>query len=160
MNPAPLKRVEAIMPLSRDHHHGLLFAWKLKQGIRYGVAPERMAPYVAYFREAHLAPHFREEEELLFVHAPENEFVQQALREHVEIRRLAHIDATTTETAPLQQLADLVNDHIRFEERVLFPFLEKNLSEENLRAIGAALDAVHQPSDDNWEDAFWKKQTG
>lgn len=157
MNPAPLKRAEAIVPLSRDHHHGLLFAWKLKQGIRYGVAPERMAPYVAYFWQEHLTPHFREEEALLFCHAPESDLVQQALREHMEICRLADAGATAAETALLQQLADLVNNHIRFEERVLFPFLEKNLSAETLRETGAALDTVHHVADDTWADVFWKK---
>lgn len=157
MEKTPIKRNENIVPLSRDHHHGLLFVWKLRQGIRHGAAPERMAPYVAYFWTDHLAPHFREEEELLFNHAPENELVQQALREHVEIRQLAEAAALATGEAPLQALADLVNNHIRFEERTLFPFLEQNLSEETLREIGAALDAVHHPTDDTWEDAFWMK---
>lgn len=116
-----------------------------------------MAPYVDYFWNEHMAPHFREEEELLFDHAPESELVQQALREHVAIRRLAGEGASATNTEPLQQLALLVNDHVRFEERTLFPFLEQNLSEEILRSIGAALDAVHHPAADTWEDAFWKK---
>lgn len=160
MNPQPLKRAEAIVPLSRDHHHGLLFAWKIKQGARYGAAPERMAPYVAYFWEAHLAPHFREEEEILFRPAVENNLVQQALEEHIAIRKLAAAGAAATEIAPLQEIADAVTAHIRFEERTLFPFLEKTYSAETLREIGLALDAVHHSTDDTWEDAFWVKPQG
>lgn len=155
MNPQPLKRTEAIVPLSRDHHHGLLFAWKIKQGARYGAAPERMAPYVAYFWEAHLAPHFREEEEILFRPAVENNLVQQALEEHIAIRDLAAAGASATETAPLLALADAVKAHIRFEERTLFPFLENHYSTTTLREIGAALDGVHHAAADIWGDAFW-----
>ena len=153
-----MKRAEAIVPLSRDHHHGLLFAWKIKQGIRYEAAPERMAPYVAYFWEAHLAPHFREEEEILFPPAAGNELVAQARAEHVLIRDLAAAGAQATETPLLQQLADAVTAHIRFEERTLFPFLETHLPAHTLREIGTALEAVHQACDDTWQDEFWKAQ--
>ena len=34
----PLKRSKELAPLSREHHDGLLFAWKIKQGLANGNA--------------------------------------------------------------------------------------------------------------------------
>ena len=36
----PLKRNPNLVPLSREHHYGLLFCWKLKQGLANGTDPE------------------------------------------------------------------------------------------------------------------------
>ncbi|CDF79955.1 hypothetical protein BN863_22430 [Formosa agariphila KMM 3901] len=30
----PLKRHKSLQPLSRDHHHGLLLAWKIRADLR------------------------------------------------------------------------------------------------------------------------------
>jgi len=38
----PIKRNEALKPLSRDHHHGLLLCWKIRQGIKLNIEPERI----------------------------------------------------------------------------------------------------------------------
>lgn len=37
-----IKRTKALQPLSRDHHHGLLLCWKIRQGIKLNVEPERI----------------------------------------------------------------------------------------------------------------------
>src|SRR6185503_3823684 len=61
-----MKRNANIAPLSRDHHHSLLFCWKIRQGIAKGVGLERIQPYILYFYKMHLEKHFQEEEALLF----------------------------------------------------------------------------------------------
>ncbi len=57
----------------------------------------------------------------------------------------------------LLELADIVDDHIRFEERVLFPHLQEQLSDEQLEKIGEQI--VNEPLTDNYEDEFWKKSS-
>jgi hemerythrin-like domain-containing protein len=54
------------------------------------------------------------------------------------------------------KIADMVDEHVRFEERVLFPHLERKLSEEQLESIGSLLQK-HHPSllQDQYEDRFW-----
>ena len=42
----PLKRNPNLVPLSREHHFGLLFAWKLKQGLAKNTSLETMRDYV------------------------------------------------------------------------------------------------------------------
>lgn len=155
-----MKRNKHIVSLSHDHHDSLLFCWKLRQGLRNGAKAARMHGYVRYFWQDHLLPHFRLEEETLFVRSGD-EKIARALREHREMRALVDslLSAADGEAYPLMTLlADAVDNHIRFEERELFPYLEKKLPEDQLIAIGERLNKnPHLP--DAWPDPFWKDTT-
>jgi hypothetical protein len=41
-----------------------------------------------------------------------------------------------------RQLGGLLNAHVRFEERTLFPMLEQGLAGQELEALGRAIDAA------------------
>ena len=83
MTENPIKRHKALQPLSRDHHHGLLLSWKIRQGFKNGIDPERMMVYVRWFWDAHLLRHFELEEKQIFpVLGNDNPMVKRALREH------------------------------------------------------------------------------
>lgn len=79
-----LKRNQNLLKLSRDHHAGLLFCWKICQGVKYHIETGRMINYVKYFRNHHLATHFKEEEDFLF--GPKCEEVEKALDDHQKIK--------------------------------------------------------------------------
>ena len=64
--PKPLKRHEALKPISREHHHGLLLCWKIKTGMSKGVELSRIKGSVDYFYQTHLLPHFAMEEKYIF----------------------------------------------------------------------------------------------
>lgn len=152
-----MKRNPSIAPLSRDHHFGLLFCWKIRQGIRNGIPCSRILPYIAYSWEQHLQPHFQEEEELLFPFLS-GEGKATALAAHEAISRLVSSLLKNEHPAAdeLILLADLLDEHIRFEERILFPQAEKNLSEEILAGIGQQLVELHaKPVTENYPDEFW-----
>ncbi|MGN6292414.1 MAG: hemerythrin domain-containing protein [Chitinophagaceae bacterium] len=152
-----MRRHESIVALSRDHHFGLLFCWKIRQGIKKQVPAERIKPYVKYFWTSHLQQHFEEEEALLFTALQDN-LVAQAIFEHDHIKQLVGAIANTASFQPDQfrALADALDKHIRFEERILFPYIEETLSEENLTQLGKRLKQIH-PTDgqDNYPDEFW-----
>ena len=47
----PIKRSKQLSPLSREHHDGLLFAWKIRQGFENGTPLEEMRKYyITIFR--------------------------------------------------------------------------------------------------------------
>lgn len=83
--------------------------------------------------------HFREEEEILVTafaqHAdadiPE---VQDMLMEHVKIRALIDtiLKMKEIDVSIMHQLGELLDLHIRKEERILFPMIEEALPEEVL----------------------------
>ncbi len=159
MDIKPVKRNKEIVRFSKDHHFSLLFCWKIKQGAKLGVPAERMIKYVQYFRQYHLQPHFFEEETILF--SPVNDaWVQRALDEHQQIQHQSEVvEKSTGKDAvnELLHLAKLVEEHIRYEERELFPHLEKVLAHEQLVEIGKKTDALPSPLPDDFEDSFWIK---
>ncbi|MBO9617862.1 MAG: hypothetical protein J7539_02405 [Niabella sp.] len=150
-----MKRNTHLVPLSREHHYGLLFCWKIRQGVTLKVAAARIVPYVRYFYETHLRQHFHEEEATLFTN--NDPYCQRALTEHKEIvQRVLQLTENEPDAAALISFADLLDAHIRYEERVAFPYLEQNLSQEQLDTIGNAL--RHLPTDaaaDTYPDPFW-----
>ncbi len=155
-----MKRHESIVALSREHHFGLLFCWKIRQGIKNQVPAERILPYIAYFWKQHLKSHFDEEETLLF--APlKDDLVAQAIGEHRHIRSLVETLSQGNENPTpdsLLSLADAVDNHIRFEERTLFPHIEKALPEDQLAVMGEKIQQLHQvQKKDDYADEFWVK---
>lgn len=153
-----MKRHDGIVILSREHHLGLLFCWKIRQGIKKEVPSIRIQPYVKYFLDNHLQHHFEEEETQLFIGLEEDKLVANALAEHQDI--MGQIDevlsSANLDYSMLERLANAVDAHIRFEERKLFPHLENVLDENRLVEIGKILEMSHQTVDkDEYKDEFW-----
>lgn len=153
----PIKRSKELTPLSKEHHEGLLLAWKIKQGLNNGTESSLISKYIQWFWENDLQEHFRKEEEVLAVHLPrQNELVQRMFEEHEEIEALIHINAMVADEDIFMQIADKVTAHIRFEERVLFPFAEQTIPGNELTAIHAAIDV--EKTKGKWEEEFWVRK--
>lgn len=138
-----MQRSDELAPLSREHHVALAMALRLRRATDADAAAVREA-FLEFF-EAESRAHFRAEEELLLPafarHAPADDpDVVRVLVEHVEIRRRA-ADAAAGErsAAELHALGELLHDHVRHEERALFPRVEAALSTDELTALAAAL---------------------
>ncbi|GEO05037.1 hypothetical protein AAE02nite_27010 [Adhaeribacter aerolatus] len=115
---------------------------------------------MAYFWDNHLRQHFREEEELLFEKV-NDDYCGKAVKQHRELSNLIRqVESSTSGPTPdlLNQLADQLDAHIRFEERELFPHLEAVLDEQELISIGAILAQSHETqAKDTFPDEFWIK---
>lgn len=154
-----MKRNINLQSLSRDHHHGLLLGWKIRQGLKFLVNPALIVEYVNYFSTTALFPHFEEEERWILHYLPDNDDLKQrTLQEHSTIVNLIHSLGETNEADPvmLLKIAELLDGHIRFEERELFPYMENVLSDEQLNEIGVAIDSNHIPFEDSFPHEFWK----
>jgi hemerythrin-like domain-containing protein len=155
-SPSPIKRSEQLSPLSREHHTGLQFCWKLRQGIAIGADIPTMFRFVRWSWENHFSPHFEQEERLLLPSLAESSHGEQLRREHHGIR---HHILSLREDSPAEsfsQLADLIDNHIRFEERQLFGLIENMLSTEELDRIAEQLNA-DPACTTSWEPEFWIK---
>lgn len=149
----PIKRHQALQPLSRQHHFGLLFSWKLRKGFSNNVATERLQEYAKWFFETEIKPHFKDEEEYVFpVLDKENELVVRALKEHRRIERL--FKDTENPEKSLNQLEEELDAHIRFEERILFNEIQKVATTEQLEKIAA----IHSENESRpeYHDPFWE----
>lgn len=152
----PIKRHESLIPLSRDHHHGLLLSWKIRTGEKKGISTKRMYSYANYFFNSQLVPHFRLEEDNVFpLLGAEDPLVKQALKEHRELESLFTKENGTGED--LTAIANLLEQHIRFEERILFTEIQNRAGEEALMNIEKMEKGVNTPNPDDWNDKFWLK---
>lgn len=153
MSQKPMKRHKALQPLSREHHHGLLLSWKIRAGFSKNIEPARMKVYAEWFFKSHLISHFNKEEEHVFsILEKGNELVNRALAEHENLKKLFTEKDDVKNT--LSNIEKALDAHIRFEERVLFPEIQKVATEAELEQIGK----IHHEEDfvDNLDDEFWK----
>jgi len=152
-----MRRDQNIIALSREHHYGLLFCWKIRQGLAKRVDLERIRKYVLHFWKFNLQDHFAEEELFLFRDRFDSLCIE-AKQQHGLIRNLIQaVQGGGGRTEIIyRELADQVDKHIRFEERKVFPFLEQDMTKEQLSAVGEHLGRLHTtPADDNYQDEFW-----
>lgn len=156
----PIKRNKNIVKISQEHHGSLLFCWKIRAGLKKEIHPQRLKDYVAYFSREHMLPHFAEEERTLFMPV-RDEMVNRALDEHIQILQLVQQvnDLSGNDVLPvLKTLADTVDDHVRYEERELFPYLEEVLTDEQLEQIGKLIqEEFADELEDCYHDEFWKR---
>ena len=148
----PLKRHEAIQPLSREHHHSLLLSWKIRRGFSNNVEPQRIKNYVDWFFKNHIEKHFQIEEKYVFpILGSDNELVRMALADHRRLVRLF----TQEDDIPkaLSLIEEELQKHIRFEERVLFPEIQKLASHADYQTI----EKHHKEESfkENTLDEFW-----
>jgi len=152
MKPKPLKRHKALQPLSREHHHGLLLSWKIRTGFSKNIEIERIKTYADWFFNNELIPHFELEEAHIFpILKADNELVKRALAEHRRLKRLFN-DEKDIERS-LHKIEEELEQHIRFEERILFPEIQKTATEAQL----ALIEEIHHEEGfvDNVSDEFW-----
>jgi len=151
----PIKRSKELAPLSREHHEGLLFVWKIRRGCHLKIENKRIYQFISWFWDADLKAHFFKEEEILaHVCPPDSELLQQMLAEHKNIRRQVEELSESSDYAAFEILASSVNDHIRFEERQLFPAIENAATKAQLLQVGESLETVASCAL-QWNDPFW-----
>ena len=155
----PIKRHPAIISFSKDHHFGLLLVWKIRQGLNKAVDAERISKYVLYFFKEDLGKHFKEEEQLLFSRLPEDDPLRKrAEADHQSVYKLVNDIEKKNDAILLNQLAGILEKHIRFEERELFNHLQANIPENELEEIAKRFSTASKAIDEQWEDAFWSKE--
>lgn len=141
-----MKRSEALQPLSRDHHQALKAALGLK---RASEIEEAGRSFLAFW-DGHGQQHFRVEEEVLLPlwadHGPHDDpAVARVLTDHVAIRRdVSRLRRGELGLDGLHVLGEMLDRHVRFEERELFPLIERTLDDSGLAELTAAVLAAEE----------------
>jgi hemerythrin-like domain-containing protein len=155
----PIKRSVQLAPLSREHHEGLLFAWKIKQGIEKKASLDMMRKYALWYWKHHIKPHFFQEEKIIVPYMPAGHpMAVKMMEDHDHIRELILGLDDVADKRNLIILSDLLNHHIRFEERELFAYLEKELKPEQLDIIYKELEKHPVHCETEWKEEFWVKK--
>lgn len=139
-----MKRHPALRDFSDDHHQGLVQARRLRRATDTEAAA---CDFLAFWL-ADTKLHFRREEEDLLPALAlcgmdlEHEPFTRMLSQHARLRGLVRrLDGKLERGEPvekeeLEKIGTLLEEHIRLEERVVFPLIETNLTEEDLRTLG------------------------
>ena len=156
-----MKRDENLQPLSRQHHNGLLMTLLLTKGVKKNADLNTMADFVLDSWEKELNQHFKLEEEILLPALKEKTFdptlTDRLLSEHLEIRSLvSRIKKDDFTVDDISDFSRLLEQHIRFEERVYFPEAEKQLTHEELKRIGSLLQDTEDSNCINYPIKFWE----
>ena len=146
-----IARHPSLIPLSHDHHHGLALALRCRKQALGQIKPmgaaglrERASEFVAFYTN-NLQAHFRAEEEVALRAAlPETGLViDELIRDHAAMRQaVLQLDAGAGLAKLIFDLGDLLERHIRKEERELFPLFERHIESLPAESIGASLEKI------------------
>jgi len=141
---------------SHEHHHGLIFAVRLRKA--HQADDEILKKYIGDFWVNSLNSHFDNEEKLFLNFITDMELRARFLSEHKQIRDLyKDIDQGDVDIVEkAKHFGILINNHIRFEERILFPWLQEKLNVEQLAHIGSSLEETDVCSH-VFSPRFWER---
>jgi iron-sulfur cluster repair protein YtfE (RIC family) len=146
-----MKRHPALYQLSHDHHQGLILAQQLKRGApQYKGLPETLEgkmDYAISFYNTELVKHFEDEEKILFPAVIKRDgevdkIIEEVISEHRKMEFLVNDLRAKNDVAKLMdELGKLLENHIRKEERVLFPKIQEIMTEDELNQIVESISA-------------------
>ena len=149
-----MKRTAELRGLSEDHHHGLVQARRLRRaGSGEGVDSTEMSGAFLDFWQKDTSAHFRKEEEVLLPVLARHGV--EMLAQHAELGGLVmelsdEVEGRNVRKETLQAIGERLEEHIRLEEREVFPMLEESLPKEALEEFSsqphAEETAAHHPS--------------
>lgn len=149
----PMERSEMLKSLSHDHHQALRMA-QLMRRTDESNATEALEGFDRFW--AQHQSHLQIEETVLFPKYAEfsgegDPQLKQALGEHDEVRSLAEtvLAADNPPLDTMHELAEALSDHVRFEERELFPAIESAIPEDQHAALLHALE--HAETSPDWQ---------
>ena len=144
-----IRRNDALIPLTHDHHHALAQARRLRDLSELSDHTERRNgtnDFVNfYFGRA--IRHFHEEEELFFaplIDEPRaQELVVRAVSDHLRLHALVRalkrqLSKGEAEPDTLARISQVLAEHIRFEEQQLFPLVEELVTEDDLKDLSTS----------------------
>lgn len=136
-----MKRSQALLGLSREHHEALVLARRASATVDdpHSAAARPQREHLLTRWAAQFEPHFAIEEQVLLpalLAAGHGLPAAQAQAEHIELRRLIEC-LRSGEVQALAAWGNAMAAHVRFEERTLFPLAERVL---DLTALTDLLD--------------------
>ncbi len=120
--------------MSNEHHHGLVLANRAKKAAGTELAEKEWRQIQARFA-TEMEPHFQAEETGLLPaleRVGEADLVRRTHADHVELRRMIREGGAQT----MVGFAELLIQHIRFEERELFETAQHKIPAAELGALG------------------------
>ncbi|MEQ1797062.1 MAG: hemerythrin domain-containing protein [Lacibacter sp.] len=156
-----MKRDQNLYPLSHQHHNGLMAVLLLEKGVTKNADLKIMNDFILDCWESELENHFIAEEKNLdpsLLQLPQlNDLYDRMISEHELIRNI--IDAIKQKQESKELIVSfhtLLENHIRFEERTLFPFIQEHATEASLSLLGKQISHLTNGNCSNYLVKFWE----
>ena len=149
-----MKRDPRLIPLSEEHHHGLVFALRIERELP-GATDEQLSSLYAdllRFWVRGLLPHFHSESECLLARLIQHvsitdPAVQRLQEDHLSMQglvaRMRDAVSMADRRAALQMFGQSLRTHIHWEEATFFERVQRELPVEALNAAGAEIARRH-----------------
>ena len=145
-----MARDDRLLRLSRDHHHALVMSLRIQRELPAAdeSAANALFADAARFWSAGLQPHIEVEDDALLARlaARGDEGLAHAgrlQREHRELDEAITLERNgggpVGRRAALSRFGTILGDHIRWEERELFDWLQQRFTAEELDEVSVAL---------------------
>lgn len=156
-----MQRDKNLYPLSHQHHNGLMAVLLLKKGLQKNADTLVMSDFILAAWNDELNGHFIAEEEHLkpsLLQLPQlQKLYDQMMQEHQQIRSVIDaLEKKNIQTELIASFRDLLEMHIRFEERMLFPFIEQHATAEVLNEAGKKLSHLPNGNCSHFPVKFWE----
>jgi len=143
-----MKRHEALIPLSREHHGTLILSRLLRsdapafKGLPHDEKGK--AEYALKFYREELIQHFEQEEKMIPMLKGVNSTLDSLLAcmqlEHQELHSLFNsLNQDMELSAQLDMIGRSLESHVRKEDRVIFPLIQESCTEEELNKLADIL---------------------
>lgn len=149
----PLARHESLRPLSRDHYQGLVQSQRLLAvGASNGHHPFVVLRDYLDKWKSEIAGHFDDEELLLPPLIASAADRERLLEEHAALRSMTarlmdDLSRGAYDADAVRRLGQLLHDHIRWEERVLFERIQNSATADQLQELAEATARIEQSRD-------------
>jgi len=136
--------------LKEEHHIILELCYRIRIGLLHRVQIKRIKIYTDLFYHEYLKPHFELEEKYIYsVFEKDNLLIKRAISEHRRLKRLFENSDSIEESLSL--IEEVLENHVRFEEHVLFPGLKERIENKTIVLVMPELPEVSF----EWPDRFW-----
>lgn len=155
-----MQRAVSLQPLSRQHKSSLMTCLLIRKGVSKQASIPVMSDFLLKCWQQEIQPHFEQEENSLIpalqTYPEGKNYADAILRDH-ELWRTAmtHLEQANVTHRLLGDLADQLEQHVRFEERIVFPSMESNLSAEQLQQLKLQ-DDQHSAICNTYPNKFWE----
>jgi iron-sulfur cluster repair protein YtfE (RIC family) len=149
-----MKRHPALIPLSQDHHKALLVAQLIKKNApEYHGLPKDLLGKMNFAKgiyHTELEHHFRDEEQIVFPYLKGKDveldnLITEILNEHIILKeKILSLNENPNLVDQLDEIGNILSEHIRKEERVLFEKAQTILNDEELKIIENKFDKSRQ----------------
>lgn len=139
-----MKRNDNLVPLSWEHHSGLVFARRIRKRMESGDSIPEIKNFILAEWKGSLKRHFELEETVIAPifrkYESAGSDLLQMEKDHSRMREIIQLLNGKNFTGnELLEFSELLTKHIRFEEDVLFPKFEEKIPETEMLEIGMKL---------------------